>query len=104
MEWIKTNSTTIILIGLFLAYSLFNESQRKEIPNFVEQKQRVINIDSIVSVIEAKNRLAIDSAILRERKSIDSLKTIVRKDLNKYRSLEQEINDINHIIEPLPAF
>jgi|GEM_PF-4586888 len=104
MEWIKTNSTTIILIGLFLAYSLFNESQRKEIPNFVEQKQRVINIDSIVSVIEAKNRLAIDSAILRERKSIDSLKTIVRKDLNKYSSLEQEINDINHIIEPLPAF
>jgi len=104
MEWIKNNSTTLILIALFLAYSFFNESQRVVLPDYKDQKQNVINIDSIVSVIEAKNRLDIDSAILRERKSIDSLKTIVRKDLNRYRSLEQEINDINHIIEPLPAF
>jgi len=104
MEWIKNNSTTLILIALFLAYSFFNESQRVVLPDYKEQKQNVINIDSIVSVIERKNRLAIDSAILRERVAIDSLKTIVRKDLTKYKYLEKNINHINSVIGELPEF
>jgi len=104
MEWIRKNSSVLILGSFFLIYTIFNESKPKEKHSYIIERDIVLNLDSIQSEIERKNRIMLDSAINKERIAIDSLKNIVRKDLNRYRSLEQEINDINHIIEPLPAF
>jgi len=102
MEWVKNNYSVLILGFLFLIYTVFNESKEKPMPRYIIERGNVINIDSIQSVIQRQNRLMIDSAINKERRSIDSLKAIVRKDLTKYRTIEKKITDINSIIGELP--
>lgn len=104
MEWIRNNTSVLILGSFFLIYTIFNETKPKEKHSYIIERDIVLNLDSIQSEIERKNRIMLDSAINKERIAIDSLKNIVRKDLTKYKYLEKNINHINSLIGELPEY
>jgi len=104
IKFSRTNIPLLSFISIAILYVIYNERKDFEPNKIIKIKANILNTDSILSELEQKNRLAIDSLINENKKAEDSLYLRLSARTKTKKRQRKQIQILSDSIGVLPNF